>query len=386
MSKSMSLIKNLLIVLLISVVTLKVVDIGFGLFLSNQVQNASLTKGTDRSIVLREINPNQSASIRPNNNYMKDVENLEQTNYEINIDENGFIDNGNPKVLDPEIKVLFLGGSTTETLFVPEKNRFPSVIERNLRSELTKTVNVFNGGVSGNHSMHSVFVLLAKGIPLKPNFAVLMHNINDFALLSKTETYWDAPKSRSLVVNNIDGNFTTIEDSSRNIFFNFVKTAKDSLAPNLYTYLRPRLFADIQFHRDEFEGFTKNFDDLNLQLIEEQFRSSITSFVRLSRAWNIEPILMTQGNRIDPSLEYFQKWYLRYQRGEMSPKEFSDLYKRNNEILREIALQENVDLIDLDLLIPKSNEFLYDTIHLNEAGSILMADIVSNRLLELIQN
>ena len=139
----MSLIKNLLIVLLISVVTLKVVDIGFGLFLSSQVQNASLTKGTDRSIVLREINPNQFASIRPNNNYMKDVENLEQRNYEINIDENGFIDNGNPKVLDPEIKVLFLGGSTTETLFVPEKNRFPSVIERNLRSELTKTVNVF---------------------------------------------------------------------------------------------------------------------------------------------------------------------------------------------------------------------------------------------------
>ena len=98
----MSWIKNLLIMLLISVVTLKVVDIGFGLFLSSQVQNASLTKGTDRSIVLREINPNQFASIRPNNNYMKDVENLEQRYYEINIDENGFIDNGNTKVSDPE--------------------------------------------------------------------------------------------------------------------------------------------------------------------------------------------------------------------------------------------------------------------------------------------
>jgi hypothetical protein len=234
--------------------------------------------------------------------------------------------------------------------------------------------------------MHSVFILLAKGIPLEPNYAVLMHNINDFALLSKTESYWEAPKSRSLVVKNVDGNFTTIEDSSRNILFNIIKTAKDSLAPNLYTYLRPRLFADIQFHRDEFEGFSKNFNDLDIDKVEQQFRSSITSFIKLSRAWNIEPILMTQANRIDPNLEYFQKWFIRYQRGVMTAREFSDVYKRLNEVIREIALQENVTLIDLDVLIPKNKEFLYDTIHVNEAGSILMADIVSAQILEVIKS
>jgi|TARA_B110000438_G_scaffold296984_1_gene342563 lysophospholipase L1-like esterase len=380
----MSLIRNLFIIIFVSIATLKVIDISFGLLQPHE--NTSLTKGTDRSIVLREINPNQYASIRPNNNYMKDVENLEQINYEINIDENGFIANGNLKTSNSEIKILFLGGSTTETLFVPEKSRFPSVIERNLRSELDQTVNVYNGGVSGNHSMHSVFILLAKGIPLEPNYAVLMHNINDFALLSKTESYWEAPKSRSLVVKNVDGNFTTIEDSSRNILFNIIKTAKDSLAPNLYTYLRPRLFADIQFHRDEFEGFSKNFNDLDIDKVEQQFRSSITSFIKLSRAWNIEPILMTQANRIDPNLEYFQKWFIRYQRGVMTAREFSDVYKRLNEVIREIALQENVTLIDLDVLIPKNKEFLYDTIHVNEAGSILMADIVSAQILEVIKS
>ena len=380
----MSLIRNLFIIIFVSIATLKVIDISFGLLQPHE--NTSLTKGTDRSIVLREINPNQYASIRPNNNYMKDVENLEQINYEINIDENGFIANGNLKKSNSEIKILFLGGSTTETLKKKKKSRFPSVIERNLRSELDQTVNVYNGGVSGNHSMHSVFILLAKGIPLEPNYAVLMHNINDFALLSKTESYWEAPKSRSLVVKNVDGNFTTIEDSSRNILFNIIKTAKDSLAPNLYTYLRPRLFADIQFHRDEFEGFSKNFNDLDIDKVEQQFRSSITSFIKLSRAWNIEPILMTQANRIDPNLEYFQKWFIRYQRGVMTAREFSDVYKRLNEVIREIALQENVTLIDLDVLIPKNKEFLYDTIHVNEAGSILMADIVSAQILEVIKS
>jgi lysophospholipase L1-like esterase len=384
MRKDMILIKKVLIVVFVSVATLKIADISFG-FVQSRSASSSLAKGTDRSIVLRELNPNQHASIRPNNNYMKDVENLKQINYEINIDENGFIKNGNPLESNPDIKILFLGGSTTETLYVSEKNRFPSVVERTLRSILPQTVNVINGGVSGNNSMHSIFVLLAKGIPLKPNYVVLMHNINDFALLSKTESYWIAPRSRSVLVKNTDGNFSTIEDSSRNIFFNLIKLAKNILAPNLYTYLRPRLFGDVTFHQDEFEGFYKNYSDLDLGLMEQQFRSSITSFVKISRAWNIEPILMTQGNRIDHDLEYFQKWVIKYQRGEMTSKEFSDLYKRMNEITREIALEENVPLIDLDALIPKSNEFLYDTIHPNEAGSILMGQIVSKKLVKVIQ-
>ena len=385
MRKNMSLIKQILIVIFVSIATLKIADVSFGFFQS-QSSSSSLAKGTDRSIVLRELNPNQYASIRPNNNYMKDVENLEQIDYEINIDKDGFIKTGNQVESNPDIKILFLGGSTTETLYVPEMNRFPSVVERSLRSKLTQTINVFNGGVSGNNSMHSIFALLAKGIPLEPNYVVLMHNINDFALLSKTESYWIAPRSRAVLVKNNDGKFSTIEDSSRNIFFNLIKTAKNILAPNLYTYLRPRLFADITLHRDEFEGFTKNYIDLDLDLMESRFRSSITSFVKISRAWKIKPILMTQGNRIDQNLEYFQKWVVRYQRGEMTAREFSDLYARMNQITREVAIQENVTLIDLDSQIPKTNEFLYDTIHLNQAGSILMGELVSKKLAEVIQS
>ena len=95
---------------------------------------------------------------------------------------------------------------------------------------------------------------------------------------------------------------------------------------------------------------------------------------------------MTQGNRVDPNFEYFQKWVTRYQRGKMTSKEFSDLYKRMNEVNREVSIQEDVLLIDLDVQIPKSNKFLYDAIHLNESGSILMGEIVSKKLAEVIES
>jgi len=385
MKKDMSLIKKIILITVVSIGTLKISDLGFGFFQSNWALNSSLTKGTDRSIVLRELNPNQYASIRPNNNYMKDVENLLQINYEINVDEKGFIETGNLQESDPDIKILFLGGSTTETLFVPEKNRFPSIVERTLREKLNKSINVYNGGVSGNNSMHSMFAFLAKGIPLQPNYVVLMHNINDFALLSKTESYWVAPRSRALLIESVDTNFSTIEDSSRNSFFNILKNTKNYLVPNLYTYLRPRLLADVLIHQDEFAGYTKNFSDLDTNLVKQYFKSSLASFIKLSRAWNIEPILMTQANRINHELEYFQQWFLRHQRGEMTPKEFSDLYKSLNEITREVALSEEVVLIDLDSLIPQSNKYIYDTVHLNESGSMLVAEITSGILLEEIQ-
>ena len=70
----------------------------------------------------------------------------------------------------------------------------------------------------------------------------------------------------------------------------------------------------------------------------------------------------------------------------MTPRDFSDLYKRMNEIIREVAIQENVTLIDLDSQIPKTNEFLYDVVHPNEAGSILMGELVSKKLVEVIQS
>ena len=103
----MSLIKNSFIILFFSLLTLKLSDIAFGSFQDKWLVNASLSKGTARAINLREFNPNQNAAIRPTNYYMQGVENLEQIDYVVNIDKNGFIKTGNPKAENPEIKILF---------------------------------------------------------------------------------------------------------------------------------------------------------------------------------------------------------------------------------------------------------------------------------------
>ena len=105
----MNLIKNSFIIIFFSLLTLKLSDIAFGSLKDQLLTNTSTSKGTARAINLREFNPNQYALVRPTNYYMQGVENLEQIDYAVDIDENGFIKTGNPKSENPEIKILFLG-------------------------------------------------------------------------------------------------------------------------------------------------------------------------------------------------------------------------------------------------------------------------------------
>ena len=119
-----------------------------------------------------------------------------------------------------------------------ERDRFPSIVERELREKLSRNVRTINAGVSGNNSMHSLLNFQAKILPENPKVAILMHNINDFALLSKTGSYWIAPEGKNI----IRGEGNTTERSNRISFFNIMRVAKNSFIPNLYDYLKPRLF------------------------------------------------------------------------------------------------------------------------------------------------
>lgn len=383
MKTDMNLIKNIFFITLISVATMKIIDLTFGKIKPSETIATSLNRGTDRSITLREFNRNQSATIYPSNQYMLEVDSLEQKIYKLSVDSNGFIENGNLHEENPSIRIIFFGGSTTESIFVETKNRFPSIVERSLRKELNEKVVVHNAGVSGNHSMHSNLALVAKGIPLKPNFAVLMHNINDLALLSKTESYWIAPSSRTLVKES-PRIVSTIEDSFRGTGFFILKSIKNFLFPNLYSYLLPRLFPNLHIHVDEFKGFRNTF--LDLDEAEDQFYSSLATFIDISRSWNIEPVLMTQFNRVNTEDPIFKRFFEASQTIGMSPEQFVSSYKRFNDVIRDVARQYDVELIDLDILIPSSDKFLYDTVHLNDNGSKKVGEVISEHFIEIISS
>ena len=82
---------------------------------------------TNRIIRLREPNPNSFTEVFPSNNYLKITDSLEKRFYKVEVDQDGYIlPTGN---INAKNRILFLGGSTTECLYVSEEKRFPRQVQ-----------------------------------------------------------------------------------------------------------------------------------------------------------------------------------------------------------------------------------------------------------------
>jgi len=297
---------------------------------------------------------------------MANVENLQQKAYRVRTDTNGFIigesDLQGHKTTQP-VDVVFFGGSSTECGYVDEEKRFPYRVGELLITQSGLKARTLNGGVSGNHSLHSLIQFLAKAAPLQPRYVVLMHNINDLTLLTKTGSYWRAPPSRALV--------SSLPDTSLQPLFDLPAIFKtlQNLLPSPTTPTTP----------DEWSDYRIALREVDQVEIERLFRASITSFVNTVRAFGVKPILMTQFNRIKTGDSFVRATYERDAQV-MSFESFTDLYAQLNQIIRDVATQEDVYLIDLDRMIPSTNVYIYDAVHLNGEGSLMVAKTIAAAL------
>ena len=104
-------------------------------------------------------------------------------------DLNGTISSGGDAKVGATTKILFLGGSTTESNEVDEPVRFPAVVERLLNDHYLVPVEVRNGGVRGHTTVDSINLLLNNAAYAQATHVVLMHNINDRLLLAFQNGY-----------------------------------------------------------------------------------------------------------------------------------------------------------------------------------------------------
>jgi GDSL-like Lipase/Acylhydrolase family len=328
----------------------------------------------NRVISLREYRPGLK-EILPAGHREKHYDTLPHKNFLLRIDNNGFI-MPSKEYADPDLSIVFLGGSTTECRFVEEENRFPYLTGKLLGQELGIKVNSYNAGRSGNATLHSLNILLNKIIPIKPDIVIMMHNINDLSILLHEKSYWSKNFSRSVIFN--------INDE---IVSNYFKIIRDRYIPNIAAALHnldksARLFFKSN-HKvpDEFAQTRGCRVVVDKQVMLAQFEMNLQSFVYLCKARNIVPVLMTMSSRFkekpdkivadavkDIGVDY---------------KQFKDLFDSFNDSIRKKARENNIWLIDLAEAIPQEKEFLYDIVHHNDNGSIKTAQIISNHLIPL---
>ena len=111
-----------------------------------------------------------------------------------------------------------------------------------------------------------------------------------------------------------------------------------------------RKFHKISQTNDEFEKYRqkKRIDSYRLN---EEFEKSLNRFVYSSCSLNIQPILMTQPNRIENQDEEIKQLFKK-NNPEISHKEYSKTYKMFNQTIRKVSENFGIPLIDAAIMIP----------------------------------
>ncbi len=300
-----------------------------------------------RFIRLPEHRKSYDFTTVPTELYLANCDNLEVKPYPTRTDERAFM---LPAAVheDPDIVLAFLGGSTTECRFNEETARFPYRVGRILEEKTGRKVNSYNNGINSITSMNSFNIFVNKVLALDPDYAVLMHNINDLNILLYEGTYWNEHPLRSLIVD-----------------------------PN-----NPK-FSDGKYETDEWADFRGKPVQVDSVAMMRQFSSSLRSFVGICRAWDVRPLLMTQASRftVRPDTRILGRGIVEWEKNGIPYERMKGLYDAMNECIRQTAAAEGVPLVDLAASVPQEKEYLYDLVHLTDKGSLLVADLVADRLL-----
>lgn len=319
-----------------------------------------------RHIRLRENTPLLDLKLSPSAAELVLSENLENKAYGFATDKNGFLQ---PSLTNEnaDLTLAFIGGSTTECMYVDADKRFHNAVSDLLSNDKRK-INALNAGVSGNDSLNSINAYLNKVVPLQPDIALLMHNINDLSTLLHEGSYWNNNGFRSPII---------YEDKS-------LKAILKTIFPNSFELLH-RVKSELSGPVDEFAHDRGKTKTINEQGIYRLFEENLKLFISISKAKGITPVLMTQANRFTekPDQVVINRFKDLESLG-INYQQFKTLFDGMNDRIRKVASKNNVALIDLAKEIPPSKEYIVDTVHFNNEGSELVAKLIAKQLEAMI--
>ena len=266
--------------------------------------------------------------------------------------------------LDPEkIKILFIGGSTGEQMYIPMKFSIVEQLNKKFNEEVKdlKIINASKGGKSTRGYVNDFVKWFPKVKKLKPEIVIFYTGLNDSTL--KLPDHFDELDRKAF--------FEKLEDLIKNnsMIYKFKKKIENKYFNPLRVYYgieKKNLYIDFQFIDykkavKKFEKIEKNND--NYQVLKN-FEANLNNLKEIIIKEKIKPIFITQI-RFDGISDY-------------------NLFLVNKK-LKKFAERNSFDIIKLDEIIDEmqKNDF-YDEVHTTINGSIKISNHIYPKLKEII--
>ena len=292
-------------------------------------------------------------------------------------------------------RVLCVGGSTTECLYLDQAETWPAL----LQSELGEAAWVGNAGVSGRLTRDHI-VQLEHLLPQLGalDHVVLLVGVNDLMLvLGKGESYdpnaLDAPGAReALLPRAFDVLPARYRDDpfprSTCLWRFFVPRIKGTLQPAQVQDSAGSVYESWREYRMTTPTPIDGLPDLGAGLAE--FRRNVTELTRICQANGTRPIFLTQpflwsdGAPDEHEALFWMGGVGDYQSAPGASYYTSSVLAAGmahyNTELAAVCVELGVDCLDLAAVVPQDTSAFYDDVHFNEGGARLVATHLANAL------
>lgn len=282
-----------------------------------------------------------------------------------------------PTEAEPDaIKIVAVGGSTTESFYQSDGYDWPAVASHVMTSKgLHVWVN--NAGLDGHSTFGHLILLNDFLIDLKPDIILVMAGLNDVSRYEMNETNVrrgiQFSSGRAFLISL--SHYSEIVATGMQLYRVYV-ASRQGLR---HDFLEFDTLGEIENTKDEIQAVL----DYQEEWFLNGFRERLSTFVETSLANGITPVLITQASLVGESIDPVTGMDLmRVDLGGFSGELFWAMVEQYNDVTRDVARENNIFLIDLAQELEKNTLFFYDAVHMTDAGAAETGRIIGQRLSE----
>ena len=265
------------------------------------------------------------------------------------------------------LRIIFYGGSSVFDPWCTEGEDWPHQVGTNLRAAGFVNVEAINAGIPGHATFDAVGRLFTEGHLLKPDIVVLSDAWNDIKYFRD-----DEPILRTLKPLDADADPRVRYNNWLDRLFGNYSQVYIRLRRQYYDW---KLNIGPEGSIEEVEP-SSSFGTLG----PAQYRLNVETFVDVARNAGIEPILMIEPRLVEPenSPAELERIYFNYVA--LTHEGLVAAFQRIDDILREVAAEKKVMLIETSSAITGRDELFVDHVHLTKAGADELGRIVAAAL------
>jgi len=294
------------------------------------------------------------------------------------INEKGYRgENFEEKKPDGTTRIIIYGGSATFDTLSTVGEDWPHRVQGKLRQAGFLNLEVINAGVIGHTALESVGRLFTEGYVFEPDYVLIYNAWNDIKYLSSPKTVLRTLRP-------------SLQGFDPRIQYGNIVDRWLCEWSQLYTVLR-RIFyqAKLKIGR---EGLRKEGDtQSSIATLNpngfRQYQLGMEVFVDLARNIGAEPILMTQARLVHGSnaLTPEKQKRIDYHHVGLSHEALLETFDRLDAIVRKVAAEKGVMLIDASAHLSGKVWAFDDHVHVVPKGSEALAQFVADHLQKILR-